>query len=108
MSAGIVSADPEGNFTFGNLSLNLGENGFTAKATDGDGNISRSSETVVVVYNEPPAAPTGLTASVQDYSIKLAWNSNSESDLAGYNLYKNGEIVNQPIAVIRKYYSLFF
>lgn len=86
-------SDSDGNFT-GNVGLSLGENRITAKATDSAGNISRASDTVVVVYNEPPSAPAGLAASVQDYNVSLAWNSNTEPDLSGYNLYRKGEKVN--------------
>lgn len=32
----------------------------------------------------PPAAPTGLNATVQSASVQLTWNANSETDLAGY------------------------
>jgi len=37
--------------------------------------------------NLPPAAPTGLTAVAGDGFIDLAWNANSESDLAGYKVH---------------------
>jgi len=36
-----------------------------------------------------PAAPTGLTATVQQRSIQLTWQANNESDLAGYRLYRS-------------------
>ena len=36
-----------------------------------------------------PAAPTGLTATPGAGRIDLAWNANSESDLAGYNIYRD-------------------
>ncbi len=37
----------------------------------------------------PPSAPTGLTASAGDASVALDWADNSESDLAGYNVYRS-------------------
>src|SRR5919106_172448 len=37
----------------------------------------------------PPAAPTGLTAVAGDASVSLDWADNSESDLAGYNVYRS-------------------
>ena len=36
----------------------------------------------------PPAAPTGLHASVAAGSIELTWQQNTESDLAGYIVYR--------------------
>ncbi|HUP32611.1 MAG TPA: S8 family serine peptidase [Gaiellaceae bacterium] len=37
----------------------------------------------------PPAAPTGLTAAAGNASVSLDWANNSESDLAGYNVYRS-------------------
>jgi hypothetical protein len=37
----------------------------------------------------PPAAPTGLSANAGDGVVSLNWNDNSESDLAGYNVYRS-------------------
>jgi hypothetical protein len=37
----------------------------------------------------PPAAPTGLTATAGYIPVILDWNNNSESDLAGYNVYRS-------------------
>ncbi|MBN1766475.1 MAG: carbohydrate binding domain-containing protein [Sedimentisphaerales bacterium] len=39
--------------------------------------------------SSPPAAPTGLTATPVEEIILLDWNSNLESDLAGYNVYRS-------------------
>jgi photosystem II stability/assembly factor-like uncharacterized protein len=38
---------------------------------------------------EIPAAPTGLNIDIQSGSLLLDWDDNSESDLAGYNIYRS-------------------
>ncbi|MFA5293254.1 MAG: hypothetical protein WC496_09495 [Phycisphaerae bacterium] len=35
----------------------------------------------------PPAVPTGLTAEANETKVILDWDDNTESDLAGYNIY---------------------
>lgn len=39
--------------------------------------------------SEPPSAPTDLTAVSSNSSVQLSWNTNSESDLAGYYVYRS-------------------
>ncbi|MFZ5799267.1 MAG: CARDB domain-containing protein, partial [Thermodesulfobacteriota bacterium] len=86
-SLGTIGANAEGVFALP-VTLTEGSNSLFAVATDGSGNISRPSATVTVVYDPPPAAPTGLAAVVDNGDVALAWNANSESDLAGYNIYR--------------------
>jgi Tol biopolymer transport system component/subtilase family serine protease/fibronectin type 3 domain-containing protein len=93
-----TTADAAGNFII-DVILALGENKITTKAKDNDGNVSRTSNIVVVVYNEPPGAPTGFTASVENYDVTLIWDANTEEDLLGYNIYRDGEKINMPVAV---------
>jgi O-glycosyl hydrolase len=38
---------------------------------------------------EPPAAPVGLVATADNDMVSLDWNDNSETDLAGYNVYRS-------------------
>lgn len=86
--------DAAGNFKIDKVQLYQGENRLTARVTDGTGNVSRASEQIVVVYNEAPAAPTGFTTTVQNHDVALSWDANTESDLAGYNIYRDGIKVN--------------
>ena len=60
---------------------------------DQNGNIATASVSVVI-DNLPPAAPTGLAATLVGVDAQIGWNPNSESDLLGYLLYRDGQLVN--------------
>lgn len=94
-----VTADPLGVFSLGGVMLELGENRYSAVATDSQGNVSRASEIVVAVYDLPPAAPTGLAAEVLPSAVNLTWNPNAEPDVIGYNVYLQNTKVNRPEVV---------
>jgi len=55
------------------------------------GNCVQASATLPI-DTTPPAAPTGLTSSI-DYGsmnyVLLQWNNNAETDLAGYDIYRS-------------------
>ena len=93
VSRGTTTADAAGTFE-APVTLVPGENKIFARATDNARNISKDSGIVVVVYNDPPGAPTGFSAAVQDRDVHLAWNQNPETDILGYNLYRDSEKVN--------------
>ncbi len=107
---GTTLADADGRFSL-DIALRSGENKITAKAVDKEGNVSRQSDLVVVVFNEPPAAPTGLQAAINGSDVTLTWDPNTEADLAGYNLYRNGEKLNlasiENTGVASAYYSYY-
>jgi Tol biopolymer transport system component/subtilase family serine protease len=95
---GTTTADATGNFVV-SVTLSSDENKMMAKAKDNAGNVSRASNMVAVIYSQRPAPPTGLSSAVQDHNVSLTWNPNSEPDLAGYNLYRDGEQINTPVMV---------
>jgi hypothetical protein len=41
----------------------------------------------------PPAVPAGLTAIIGTKSIELNWTRDAEPDLAGYRVYRDGELI---------------
>ena len=69
-----------------------GGDSFTFKANDGktDSNIATVSITITSV-NDPPVAPTGLSATAGVGKVTLDWNDNvePEGDLQGYNVSRS-------------------
>lgn len=49
---------------------------------------ARSSEATATTGNNPPGAPTGLTATAGNQQVALDWADNTEFDLAGYRVYQ--------------------
>lgn len=63
------------------------------EAWDRNGNRAEDRATVTI-DNIAPAAPTGLTAIDSNGDGQINWNANSESDLLGYLLLRDGVPVN--------------
>jgi hypothetical protein len=76
--------------TGGSVSVTLsdGEHLITASATDSGGKTGSASISITV-GDPPPAAPTGLVATAGNSLVRLDWDDNAESDLAGYNVYRS-------------------
>jgi Fibronectin type 3 domain-containing protein len=71
------------------------ESTYHITASDAAGNESPASDSVTATALEPPdttppAAPTGLRATPREGYVSLGWNANSEPDVAGYIVYRNG------------------
>jgi fibronectin type 3 domain-containing protein len=69
---------------------------YKVTAVDTSGNESQPSVQASAKTSEgsgdttPPAVPTGLTATaVSSSSINLDWADNTDSDLAGYKVYRS-------------------
>jgi serine protease len=74
---------------------------YEVTAVDRSGNESAPSATASATPTADatrPALPTGLSASAGDGSVALDWADNTESDLAHYNVYRDGVVVGSPTA----------
>ncbi len=75
------------------------------KVVDAAGNEAQA-VAAVTIDTQPPAAVQGLTAVLSGRDVQLAWHANSESDLAGYAVYRDGvrltaQLLTQPAYVDR-------
>lgn len=69
---------------------------YAVTAVDQDGNESGRSGTVALAPGDtlPPAPPAGITAAEGSSQVTLTWTANAESDLASYNIYRDGVKAN--------------
>ena len=69
--------------------LATGQHTFAVRARDAAGNAGAATSYSWRVDITPPAQPTGLTAGLTSQAVNLTWNANTETDLAGYNVYRS-------------------
>lgn len=62
--------------------------------------------TIAPKDNTIPATPTGLVVTYDDQILRLVWNPNPESDLAGYNVYRDNIKVNTTALITMPSYTL--
>jgi predicted phage tail protein len=90
LSGSLLSTTYRG--TWSSVAVADGSHSLYVRATDADGN-QRLVYTVVVVGN-PPATPTGVTATAPAAPsnggyVDLSWSANGEADLAGHAVYRS-------------------
>jgi len=87
-----LNSDPVAVSQFTDILAPAGQTSFyRVTAVDYHGGESAYNTTSALRPNDtvPPAAPTGLTALGSSSGISLNWDDNSETDLAGYNIYRS-------------------
>ena len=62
-------------------------------AEDLAGNVT-THQITVTVDNQPPGQPQGLTATAVVSDVTITWITGNDPDLAGYLLYRNGQLAN--------------
>lgn len=75
-----------------------GENHIVLSLADASGDLSRLKDTTVELV-EAPAKVTGLNGTAQSYDVTLNWEPSSESNVIGYDVFRDGEKINQAIPV---------
>jgi len=92
----------EGRLHVDSVSVSPGTTRILATVTDATGNVSVPGE-VWIDRSSPPAAPTGVHATASNHAVSLTWDANSEPDIAGYRVFRDGHptlgdaIVNTPM-----------
>jgi large repetitive protein len=69
---------------------------YALSAVDGSGNGSPASSPEVSATPTdltPPAAPSGVTSTAGDGVVDVAWQANTEPDLASYRVYRDGQLL---------------
>ena len=61
------------------------------------GAVSPRSEVVTIPLDPRPQPPGGLTADPGDTVINISWNVNQETDIVGYFIYRDNEVLNYDI-----------
>ncbi len=56
--------------------------------------LQKGKITIQTATTPPPAKPTGVVATGGDATVNVKWNANTEADLQGYNVYRDGAKAN--------------
>ncbi len=97
VSQGTTLASSSGRFSLSGVQISQGENAVTAVATNAYGVLSEVSDAVTVSLDPRPEPPGGLATAPGDTVATITWNANSESDIQGYHIYRDGQRLNHEL-----------
>lgn len=86
-----VAIDGRQDFRFDLGRLWLGRRNITATLKDNGTAISSKQTTCDIVDSQAPAPPEGLAAVARGTGARLTWRANTERDLDGYHVYRDGK-----------------
>lgn len=90
----------DGSFNKAEVVVPMGATQYELRHVDLSGNISKPA-LFEMQRGTPPAMPVGLATSAGQGEVTVTWNANSEPDLLGYYVVRNGVAQLQPIAIER-------
>lgn len=93
-SHGFSVAGSSGTFSLSGVALSEGLNTITAVSTNTYGTVSPASAPVSVTFYPRPQAPAGLAATPGDTVVTITWEANTEADIQGYHVYRDGALLN--------------
>ena len=67
---------------------------YEVSAVDDAGESTSKASISATVNNEPPSAPTNLTATVNGSNVNLTWDA--VADATSYNVYRDGSLIASP------------
>jgi len=71
-------------------------------AKDKDSLISDFSDTITIKTKPKPRAPTGIAAQVEQGKTVITWSSNTEKDIASYNVFEKGFLGPRKIDTVKE------
>ena len=84
------TASTTGLFSLSDIKLNEGQNLLQIRLSNSDVN----SYSMIVMLDPIPNPPENINKSTDDTSITISWNQNQESDIHGYNIYRDNKKLN--------------
>lgn len=78
---------------------------YTVTSVDDKGNESDQSSPLEITIPDitSPAKPTGLAHFISGHDVTVQWNENTETDIAGYNVYRNDVKINTSLVGVPAY-----